>query len=261
MQIDWWTLALQAINFIILVWLLRRFLYAPIRDVIARRRAQSDEVLVKAAEKEAEAEALKQSLEEERAAMAQERRQMLKEVQDQAADARDKAMTKAHDDARNMIDEARQALVKEREETLRGMKQEIGALAASMAAEILTKTDTGALANACLEQLGAKLTALGEPERAQLRDDAAKGSTGKTSGGGIHVATAEPIPPGDQGRWCTMLSGHLGNLDDFGGVVFETDPELIGGAELRFPHTVLKFSWADRLERARRMLQSDDAAS
>ena len=257
MQIDWWTLALQAINFIILVWLLRQFLYGPIRDVIARRRALSDEVLVKAAEKEAEAEALKQSLGEERAALAQERRRMLKEVQDQTAEARDKAMAKAQGDAKNMIDEAREAIAREREETLRGMKHEIGALAASMAAEILTKTDTGALANACLEQLDGKMAALGETDRAQMREDAA----GANSGEGLRVATADPVPPADQDRWRRMLSRHLGDLDALGGVVFETDPDLIGGAELRFPHTVLKFSWADRLDRARRMLQRDDAAS
>ena len=38
MHIDWWTIALQTVNFVILVWLLQRFLYRPVlRD---DRRAQ-----------------------------------------------------------------------------------------------------------------------------------------------------------------------------------------------------------------------------
>ena len=39
MQIDWWTLALQTINFLVLVWLLTHFLYRPVRQVIAERKA------------------------------------------------------------------------------------------------------------------------------------------------------------------------------------------------------------------------------
>ena len=39
MNFDWTTFALEAINFLILVWLLKRFLYRPILDAVARRQA------------------------------------------------------------------------------------------------------------------------------------------------------------------------------------------------------------------------------
>lgn len=252
MQIDWWTLALQAINFIVLVWLLHRFLYGPVKDVITRRRALSEEALAKATAKEAEAEAVRLRLEDERAALAQERRQMLKEVQDQTTEAREKAAEKSRDDARQMLEEARTSIAKEREEALAGMKEEVARLAMDLAAGILKKSDAAALANACFNQLDTQLRGLSDADRAELRDDAAVGNAG------IAVVTAEPLAADDRDKWKTMISAHLGEACD---IRFETDPALIGGAELRFPHTALKFSWADRLERARRVLQSDDTAS
>lgn len=45
MQLDWWTLLLEVINFLVLVWILKRFLYKPVLDVIARRKAEIDKAL------------------------------------------------------------------------------------------------------------------------------------------------------------------------------------------------------------------------
>ena len=40
MHLDWWTIALQTINFAILVWLLHRFLYKPVLRMIDARKAE-----------------------------------------------------------------------------------------------------------------------------------------------------------------------------------------------------------------------------
>ena len=39
MRIDLWTLGLQAINALVLIWLLARFLFRPIAAIIAERKA------------------------------------------------------------------------------------------------------------------------------------------------------------------------------------------------------------------------------
>ena len=39
MEIDWWTLAIQTVNFLVVVWLLSRFLYRPVRRMIEAREA------------------------------------------------------------------------------------------------------------------------------------------------------------------------------------------------------------------------------
>jgi F-type H+-transporting ATPase subunit b len=53
--IDWYTVAAQALNFLILVWLLKRFLYQPVLDAIGAREQRIAMQLADAASKEAAA--------------------------------------------------------------------------------------------------------------------------------------------------------------------------------------------------------------
>ena len=55
MLIDWFTVAAQALNFLLLVWLLKRFLYQPVLDAINAREQRIALQLADAAAKEAAA--------------------------------------------------------------------------------------------------------------------------------------------------------------------------------------------------------------
>jgi F-type H+-transporting ATPase subunit b len=59
LELSWTTFALEIINFLVLVWLLKHFLYRPVLDVIARRRANIDKSLKDAQAMQAEAEAMR----------------------------------------------------------------------------------------------------------------------------------------------------------------------------------------------------------
>lgn len=58
MQLDWSTLLLEVINFLVLVWILKRFLYKPVLNVIAQRKAAIDKTLADADAKQKDAHAL-----------------------------------------------------------------------------------------------------------------------------------------------------------------------------------------------------------
>src|ERR1035441_4382574 len=55
MLIDWFTIGAQALNFLILVWLLKHFLYKPILNAIDAREKRIAKELADAAAKKAEA--------------------------------------------------------------------------------------------------------------------------------------------------------------------------------------------------------------
>jgi len=55
MLIDWFTIAAQALNFLILVWLMKRFLYKPILNAIDAREQRIARELADADAKKAEA--------------------------------------------------------------------------------------------------------------------------------------------------------------------------------------------------------------
>jgi len=49
MRFDWATLALQTVNVLVLLWLLRRFLFRPVADIIAKRKDAAERLLADAA--------------------------------------------------------------------------------------------------------------------------------------------------------------------------------------------------------------------
>ena len=59
MQLDWTTFLLEIANFLVLVWILQRFLYDPVRAAITRRQERIEALLGEARAAEAKAEELK----------------------------------------------------------------------------------------------------------------------------------------------------------------------------------------------------------
>jgi F-type H+-transporting ATPase subunit b len=49
MRIDWWTLALQTFNVLVLVWILSRFLFRPVASMIEQRQAAAAKLLADSA--------------------------------------------------------------------------------------------------------------------------------------------------------------------------------------------------------------------
>jgi F-type H+-transporting ATPase subunit b len=61
--INWSTFVLEILNFLVLVWILKRFLYKPVQEVIARRRAGIEKTLLDAKALHADAEKLQKQYE------------------------------------------------------------------------------------------------------------------------------------------------------------------------------------------------------
>lgn len=58
MELNWSTFLLEILNFLVLLWILKRFLYRPVLDTIAKRREGVEQVLASAQAIRAEAQAL-----------------------------------------------------------------------------------------------------------------------------------------------------------------------------------------------------------
>ena len=87
MELNWSTFVLEIINFMVLIWILKHFLYKPVQDVIARRRAGIEKDLADAKELHANAEKLKEKFEGRLTEWERERQQahedMLREFDDE----------------------------------------------------------------------------------------------------------------------------------------------------------------------------------
>jgi F-type H+-transporting ATPase subunit b len=98
MLIDWFTVGAQLLNFLILVWLLKRFLYRPILDAIDAREKRIAAELADADAKRAEARKARDDLQHKNEAFEQQRAALLSQATDEAKAERHR-----------LLDEARQA--------------------------------------------------------------------------------------------------------------------------------------------------------
>ena len=244
MRIDWTTLALQVINFAILVWLLQRFLYRPVLRVIDARRQAGD---ARYAEAQRLAEAAKQQLadvETQRAGVAADRAAALADAREQAQQLVEARRAQAERDAEALLDETRQTLARERASLLAEARHAALDLAAGMARRVLAEIPESLRIEGWLERIGQHLSSLPAAERAGL--------VGELAGAPLRVISAWPVSSESEELWRARLRQALGR--DVA-VTFETNASLIGGAQLCFPHSTLSFS----VEGAVSALQQEEA--
>ena len=102
MLIDWFTVGAQIVNFLILVWLLKHFLYKPILDAIDAREKRIAAELADADGKKAEAEMERTNFEEKNKAFDQQRSALLGKAADEAKAERERLIDQAKKDAENL---------------------------------------------------------------------------------------------------------------------------------------------------------------
>jgi len=245
MQISWWTLALQVVNFLVLVWLLQRFLYRPVRDILEKRKRLSAQALAAAAQAKNEAEAARQRYEEARGALAEERQATLDAAHRASEAERTKRLDEARKEAQKIMETAHASIAEERAKTLAGLEADIADLAAKLAGKMLDKVGGSIASDVFLDRTEAALKDLPDAERQRLdRDLAANGAV-------VTVVTAAPLVAKEQKEWQTRLEGSLKRPLK---MAFDVDPKLIAGAAIHFPHVVVSFDWADQLKEAKQAL-------
>jgi len=238
MLIDWFTVGAQLLNFLILVWLLKRFLYRPILDAIDAREKRIAAELADADAKKAEAKQERDEFQHKNEAFEQQRAALMSQATDAAKAERQR-----------LLDEARQAadaLSAKRQETLhneaQSLKQAIGQRTRQEVFAIARKALTD-LASASLEERMAeafirRLRELDEPARNAL------GGTLRTASEPARVRSAFELPPAQRAAIQDALNRTFSA--DLA-LKFETAPESIGGIELTSNGQKLAWSIDDYL--------------
>ncbi len=142
MDFDWSTFFLEIINFLILVWILKRFLYHPILGVIAKRRAGIETAMADARRIETEAAELKQQSQRELAQWKGEKEAAQARLREELAAERERLMAELETavaeerERRRVLDERHQHDFK------RGIEEQGIAQGAAFAARLLSRLAT-----------------------------------------------------------------------------------------------------------------------
>jgi F-type H+-transporting ATPase subunit b len=142
MLIDWFTVIAQAINFLILVWLLKRFLYKPILHAIDEREKGIAAQLAEADAQKAGAQKEREEFRHKNGAFDQERAAQLKKVTDEAKAERRRLLDEARKDADSLRAKRRSDLrIEQRnlnQDIMRWTQKEVFAITRKTLADLAT---------------------------------------------------------------------------------------------------------------------------
>jgi F-type H+-transporting ATPase subunit b len=246
MHIDWWTLTLQAINVLILVWLLARFLFRPVMSAIVARQAAANLLLADAGAAKSAAKAQEATLKAQTDAFGAEAERRQTELQADIAAERSRLLDQVKAEAKTIAAQTTGAAQAERTRMKAELEDKAGVLAGQMAAKLLQRLPPGEMTNALFRAMLDTIQALPEEDRLKLVHD-----------GPLIAVTAGPLDDEARTRFSRDLATTLPGIS---AADFTVDPTLIAGFELRGPHMVLRNSWRGDLDTMLSALKEDHHA-
>jgi F-type H+-transporting ATPase subunit b len=250
MLIDWFTVGAQGVNFLILVWLLRRFLYKPVLAAIDAREKKVAAKLGDATAQEAKAQAEREDLRKRNEAFDRERESLLLKATDEATAERQRLIESARQDSQQLRVKLTQALANERAELGHQLSMQTQAEVFAVARKTLADLSGASLEDRMIEVFIARLRALPDKQRLVLTG---AGVDGPTPGAMIHadpparaalVRSAFECPPAGRAKVESAIRECLGADVE---IRFETSPEFVCGIELTVDGVKLAWSVADYL--------------
>lgn len=235
MEINWTTFALEIINFLALLWILKRFLYRPVMQTLAERRSGIERTLAEARATEAQAASMKQQFERRLADWEQEKASARTRFEAELAAERGRQMDAL---ARELAGERERSAAVEthrRETQRRELATQAGSEARRFASVLLARVAGPDLEARLLEVFVEELAALPEESLAAVR-------SGRNGQGVLRTAY---VLNDEQRR---LLSGAIdARLGQGIALDFVVDPALLAGVRLSLGAWQLDFSLAGEM--------------
>jgi F-type H+-transporting ATPase subunit b len=240
MHLSGWTLAFQAINFLVLAWMLQRFLYKPVLAALDRRRAETERVIKEANDSKEAANTLRRDLEHQRDGLAAERARIVEAALADGEKERQRVLAEAGVEKDHLLAQAQESLQRAEGAARARIESEAAGVAVELARRLLSVVPPRAVSTALLEDVLAELDAMTAAERERL--------TGARAGRAeVTIVLPEALTPSDLEVAQRRLASALGGSPV---VSVRVDPALVAGVEVRFPYAILHRNWRDGLQAA-----------
>jgi F-type H+-transporting ATPase subunit b len=236
--IDWFTVIAQAINFLILVWLLWYFLYKPLTKAIDAREAKIAAELAEAAAKKAEATKERTDFKKKNEEFDKSREDILTEANNAAVKERDRLIAEARAEAATL----KEQLQEKRENDIQAQNDALKSGAQREVIEIVRKT-LADLAQGTLEERICEVFI--DQLKAMDSDKKNKFAESISESPNVYTITSA-FPLSDEQK--TNLEKKLGEA--FGKIIipkYEEDRDLVAGIELAVKGEKLAWSISEYL--------------
>jgi F-type H+-transporting ATPase subunit b len=221
--IDWVTVGAQVLNFVILVWLMKRFLYKPVLRAIAERETLIAAQIADAVEQDTRARKEKADYEHKNEVFDHQRAQLLSKANADAAAERKRLLEAARVEADALTAKRKSSLTLDARELNQEVAQQIRAEVFAITRRVLSDLAGTSLEAAMTDAFATKLRAINGEARNELGLAHATG----TSPALVH--SAFDLDGSQQDVIRTALNETFSTEIP---VRFEVEPSLLGGIEL-----------------------------
>jgi len=237
--IDWFTVIAQIINFLVLVYLLKRFLYGPIIRAMDEREKKIALRQEEAGKKKEEADLEAKDYRRKNMEFDERREEMFSQIKEEV-EARRKDLI---NEARNQVNADRtkwyEAIQREKEVFLQDLRRRAGRQTCAISRQVLKEMADVDLEDHIIHVFIKRLLSLNKDEIEALKESIHRFSQ-KIS---VHSAFKIPVKPA--GEIMEVLRNQAdGHVD----VKFEVSPDLICGIELKIQGTRISWNVDDYLE-------------
>lgn len=249
MLIDWFTIGAQIINFLVLIWLLKRFLYRPILDAIDTREQRIATILNEAEAMKAAAQTERNEFRQKNDDFEQQRVTLLSQLNEEIDAERQGQLERVQLQAEDLRAQRQQALKLElqnlQEDIVRRNQQEVFAVAR----KLLTDLAGTSLEQCMAERFVDHLRSLDDNTKAQLAISVAakppESPPQKTlaKSDAVLIRSAFELPSAQR----AAIEQALLDLQLEAPVCFEIGPDVINGIELTVNGMKLSWSVAETL--------------
>jgi F-type H+-transporting ATPase subunit b len=243
LQLDPLRILFQAINFLILVFLLYRLLFRPVVAAVRQRRAEVRQLIEDAERERSEAETLRHELEERRQQAEAEADEIVAEARTQAEEERQAIVGAAQEEAEQIIAEARTQARRERQRIISEHYEAILNVILDVSGRVIGRVVPNETHDALVMHLSDRIYELGRESMGEV--EAFRRSLGDREPDAL-VTTARPLSQEQQGQLVRTLTALADRHVNFR---IEQDPELIAGLQVRMGDLVIENSVEGELHR------------
>ncbi len=238
MLADWFTIVAQALNFLILVWLMKRFLYKPVLHAIDEREKRIATELAHADAKKAEAQKEHEEFQHKNEEFDQQRAALMIKATEEAQAERQRLLEEARKAAVDLSSKRQEALRSEEHNLHQAISRRTQQEVFAIARKALTDLATTSLEERLAEVFTRRLREMDGQAKEGLAEAL------KTASGPAVVRSAFDLPAEQHVAIQNALN------ETFSAEIrvrFETAPDLIGGIELTTNGQKVAWSIADYL--------------
>lgn len=156
--VNFWTALFTLLNFLLVFFVGKKFLYGPILKIIHDRQKEIDEMYTDAGNAKKEAQQLREQYQEKLSQAKLDSDQLVKEAVSRAQNREEEILRQANADAAAILDKANSDIAREKKKAVNDAKNEISELAMAIAGKVVERelkpADHSAMIDRFIEELG-----------------------------------------------------------------------------------------------------------